>query len=92
MSLWFSWDPSKADSNLKKHGISFHEASTVFGDTLSQTIADPDHSQAESRYITIGMTTTGRLLVVSHTDREVGIRLISARLATRAERKRYEEA
>ena len=91
MALEFEWDPDKAESNLKEHGVSFDEASTVFRDTLSITIGDPDHSDSEDRFIDIGMSHRGQLLVVSYTDRKDRIRIISARPPTRAERKSYEE-
>lgn len=87
----FEWDGNKADRNRKKHGVDFEEATTVFGDPLSSTFPDPDHSVEEDRYITIGLSNLGRLLIVSHTDREGRIRVISARKATRNERKPYEE-
>ena len=87
----FEWDPDKAASNLKKHQVSFSEAATVFKDVLSRTFADPDHSVEEDRYITIGTSERNRLLVVSHTDREDRIRIISARKAARNEREAYEE-
>jgi uncharacterized protein len=90
--LTFEWHPRKARSNHSKHGVTFEEASTVFGDPLSLTIADPDHSTAERRYITMGMTVDGKLLVVVHTDRGDNIRIISARRASRRERNFYEEA
>ena len=86
----FEWDSDKAASNLAKHNVSFHEASTVFGDPLSLTFPDPDHSADESRYITIGESTQRRLLIISHTDRVQRIRIISAREITRQERKIYE--
>lgn len=86
----FEWDPNKADSNLVDHGISFEEAATVFGDPLSRTNYDPDHSAEEDRYVTMGGSAAGHLLVVSHTDRGESIRIISARRATRRERKAYE--
>ena len=93
MALEFEWDPAKADQNLKDHDeVSFDEATTVFRDTLSITIADPDHSDSENRFIDVGMSHRGRLLVVSYTERGDKIRIISARRATRAERKNYEEA
>ncbi len=92
MSLEFEWDPTKADRNLEEHGVSFDEATTVFRDTLSITIADPDHSVSEDRFIDIGMSHRGELLVVSYIERKYRIRIISARRATRAERKNYEEA
>jgi uncharacterized DUF497 family protein len=88
--LEFEWDADKAASNIAKHDISFEEAATVFGDPLSLTVYDPDHSQDEDRYITMGSSVDNRLLLVSHTDRGDRIRIISARLATRRERKAYE--
>ena len=91
MALEFEWDPDKAKGNLKEHGISFDEASTVFRDTLSITIGDPDHSDSEGRFIDIGMSHRGQLLVVSYTERKDRIRIISARPPTRAERNSYEE-
>jgi uncharacterized DUF497 family protein len=90
-SLIFEWDINKAKSNFAKHHISFIEATTVFGDTLSVTILDPLHSFGEERYITVGQSINGNLLVIAHTDRENRVRIISARLATRKERKYYEE-
>ena len=87
----FEWDPEKAAENLAKHDVSFEEAATVFRDTLSATGSDPDHSFDEERFITFGVSTAGRLLVVAHTDREDTIRIISARLVTPRERKIYEE-
>jgi uncharacterized DUF497 family protein len=92
MALRFEWDKRKADSNLRAHGVSFREATTVFADPLSITISDPDHSAAEMRFVDIGLSHRGRLLVVSYTERGSRIRLISARLATRKERRQYEEA
>ena len=91
MALEFEWDPRKAEVNLKEHGASFDEATTAFGDTLSITIADPDHSDSEDRFVDIGMSHRGQLLVVSYTERKDRIRIISARPPTRAERKSYEE-
>ena len=87
----FEWDPRKAEGNILKHEVSFEEAATVFGDPLSQTIPDPDHSVEEDRFITMGESERGRLLLVSHTDRDDVIRIISARKATRIERRLYEE-
>ncbi len=87
----FEWDPNKAATNFKKHQVSFQEAATIFGDFLSVTFDDPDHSIDEERYITIGLSHQHRLLVVSHTDRNDTIRLVSARKATSPERKFYEE-
>jgi uncharacterized DUF497 family protein len=87
----FTWDPSKAEANLRKHGVSFQEASTAFRDPLSVTGADPDHSFGESRFITFGESVTGKLLVIAHTERGAEIRILSARRATKPERKIYEE-
>jgi uncharacterized DUF497 family protein len=87
----FEWDPDKAARNLDKHGVSFHDAATVFGDPLAMTYYDPTHSDDEDRYLTFGHSSNGRLLVVSHTDRGNKTRIISARLATRKERKQYEQ-
>jgi uncharacterized DUF497 family protein len=87
----FEWDPRKAEINLRKHGVSFTEAGTVFGDNFAITVPDPDHSNDEDRYITIGWSDRRRLLVISHTDRGGRIRIISARELTKAERKDYEE-
>jgi uncharacterized DUF497 family protein len=87
----FEWDDDKAAANLKKHKLSFGEAATVFGDPLSVTFPDPDHSLEEDRSITIGTSDRDQVLVVSHTDRGRRIRIISARKATRRERKAYEE-
>jgi uncharacterized DUF497 family protein len=91
MPLNFEWDDKKAKSNAKKHGARFEEASTVFADGLSLTIQDPAHSQVEDRFVTIGSSYRGRLLVVVHTERGDNIRIISARRASRRERKSYEE-
>ncbi len=88
----FEWNPEKAIINRRKHGISFQSATTVFNDSLSITFPDPDHSMGENRYVIIGMSELGQLLVVSHTDRENYTRIISARKATRPERKFYEES
>ena len=91
MSLTFEWDHEKAESNLRKHGVSFEEASTVFRDTLSRTIYDPLHSSfREQRFVTIGLSGRNQLLVVAHCDRGKKIRIISARRATRRERRNYE--
>ena len=87
----FEWDRAKAAENLRKHAVSFEEAATVFRDTLSATGRDPDHSVDEERYITFGISSRGRLLVVSHTERGDTIRIINARLVTKGERKIYEE-
>ncbi len=85
----FEWD--KAARNLDKHGISFHDAATVFGDPLAITYYDPAHSDDEDRYLTFGHASDGKLLVVFHTDRGNKTRIISARPATRKERKQYEQ-
>lgn len=87
----FEWDPKKARSNLKKYGVSFEEAVTVFYDPLSATFAGPDHSATEPRYITIGYSSSNRLLFVSHSDRVETLRIISSRIAAAHERKRHEE-
>lgn len=87
----FEWDPNKAARNLKKHKVSFQEAATIFNDLLSMTFIDPDHSIEENRYITIGLSHSRRLVIMSHTNRGDRIRIISAREATRKERKYYEE-
>ena len=92
MALSFAWDPAKAAANLRKHGVSFPEATTAFADANSLTYLDPDHSSAEERWVLLGTSTRARLLVVVHTERGDAIRLISARKATRKERKIYEEA
>lgn len=87
----FEWDERKAVANQRKHGVSFDEAATVFGDPLAFTFFDPDRSEGEFRFITFGLSWTNRLLVISHADRDNRIRIISARRATRRERKIYEE-
>ena len=87
----FEWDPDKAARNLTKHRVAFAEAATVFGDPLAITFVDPGHSDDEDRYLTFGYSAEGRLLVVSHTDRGNRNRIISARVATRLERRIYEE-
>ncbi len=89
--LLFEWDPNKAKENIETHGISFDEASTAFGDTLSLAIYDPLHSEEEDRLILIGNSHRNRLLVIVHTERAENIRIISARKATKKERKQYEE-
>ena len=87
----FEWNPEKAVINLKKHNVSFQEATTVFNDSLSVTFPDPDHSIGENRYVMIGMSEFGQILIVSHTDRENRTRIISARKADRQEKRFYEE-
>jgi uncharacterized DUF497 family protein len=91
MGLAFEWDKNKARENVRKHGVSFEEASTVFADPLARTIYDPLHSDEEDRFVQLGESQRRRLLVVVFTDRGDRIRIISARVATRHERKDYEE-
>ena len=88
--MHFEWDREKAVANEKKHRVSFDEAATVFYDPLAATFDDPDHSVAERRLLTIGYSSKGRLLVVSHTERGGSLRIINARLASAKERKRHE--
>ena len=87
----FEWDPKKGRSNLRKHEVSFEEATTALSDSMAATGVDPDHSISEDRYITFGVSERGRLLVVAHTGEGETIRIISARLASKGERKIYEE-
>ena len=91
MEIEFEWDAEKAAGNRRKHGVSFTEAATVFADALAWTFPDPDHSTGEYRWLTMGLSSEGKVLVVAHTDRGKRTRLISARLATRNERRDYEE-
>jgi uncharacterized DUF497 family protein len=86
----FEWDPKKAASNLKDHGVSFDEASTVFRDILAMNMPDPDHSDGEQRFVVLGMSSASRLVVVSYAERPPRTRIISARLASRPERRKYE--
>ena len=88
--MLFEWDPNKARLNLRKHGVSFDEAATVFYDSLSATFDDPDHSEEEQRLITVGVSSQDRLLVVAHTERGNAVRIINARPATAHERKKHE--
>ena len=85
------WDPKKAKSNFEKHGVSFEEAATALSDPMAATGADPDHSLSEERYATFGVSEKGRLVVVSHTEKDETIRIISARKASKGERELYEE-
>lgn len=87
----FRWDARKAAANKKKHGIDFYEAATVLDDTLSTTFPDTNHSTVESRFLTIGVSNRQRLLVVAHSEEGEKVRIISARRATRHERRFYEE-
>lgn len=91
MALRFLWDPRKARSNERKHGVGFQEATTVFDDRLSVTIPDPDHSVDEHRLLLLGLSTRRRLLIVAHFERGESIRIISARRENRLERRAYEE-
>jgi hypothetical protein len=86
----FEWDPEKAVENLQKHGVGFSEASTIFGDPFEVTISDPDHSEGETRFLSLGQSTETQLLVVAYTEREGKIRIIHARVASPKERRAYE--
>ena len=90
--MQFEWDPAKAIENASKHGVEFTEAMTVLGDPLEVVIPDPDHSIGERRFLSVGLSNAGRLLVVAYTERQQRIRLISAREATARERKTYESS
>jgi len=92
VALEFEWDPRKAASNLTKHSVSFEEAATVFGDPLGRIVADPRHSSEEERFVLLGLSCEKRLITVMYVDRSKAIRIISARRATRHERRDYEEA
>lgn len=92
MDLAFEWEPDKAVTNLRKHKVSFQEAATVFADDMSATVYDPDHSASETRFLTVGYSNRGRLLIVSHTDRGSRIRIISARMLKPSEQRQYEQA
>ena len=89
--MHFEWNSVKARKNLRKHGVTFEEASSTFHDPLAVTGADPGHSEDEERMITFGMSSSGRLLVVAHSARGDAIRIINARVATQHERRIYEE-
>ncbi len=91
MSLEFEWEPDKAAKNLRKHKVSFQEAATVFADATGATVYDPDHSDAEDRLLTIGYSNRRRLLIVSHTEWDNRIRIISARPLKPSERREYEQ-
>ncbi len=88
----FEWDPDKAVQNLRKHSVTFEEAATVFRDELSISVPDPDHSVEEERFITVGLSSQDRLLMVAHTERDDTIRIIRARELTPREKRQYEEA
>jgi uncharacterized DUF497 family protein len=92
LGLIFIWDKKKAAVNFRKHGVSFTEAATAFGDPLSITIPDPDHSLDEDRFLLVGEFKKGRLLVVAHTEQSDTIRIINARPVTPGEGKSYEES
>lgn len=92
MKVTVEWDPVKAETNLKKHQVSFEEASTVFNDPLFITFLDVEHSVDEERYITVGLSKANRLLLIAHTERKDVTRIISARKATNNEQRFYEEA
>ena len=91
MGYQFEWNAAKAAANIRKHGVSFEEAVTVFGDPLAVNIPDPDHSETEERYLVLGMSQQQRLLVVAYSERGDRTRIISARKATRRERNGYEK-
>jgi uncharacterized protein len=91
LALEFEWDPRKAARNLAKHGVSFEEAATVFGDPLGKLVADPRHSAVEERLVLLGISKRRRLLAVMFSERPKAVRIISARQATRPERRDYEE-
>ena len=91
MQMQFEWDEEKAEINLKKHKISFEEAKSVFGDPFAITIDDPDHSKEEQRYLDIGKSANGKLLVVVYTERGKKTRIISCRKATPSERRIYDK-
>jgi uncharacterized DUF497 family protein len=91
VNIEFEWDPNKEQYNIRKHGISFHEAASAFADLLSWTFPDPDHSVGENRCLTIGTSARGRLLIIAHTDRREKTRIINAREVTPREREFYEE-
>ena len=90
MDLRFEWDEAKAVTNARKHGVSFEEATTIFGDPNASTIFDVKHSDEEDRFIDIGLSASGRVLIVVYTERGARIRIISCRKATPAERRQYE--
>jgi hypothetical protein len=87
----FEWDPEKARSNIRKHKVSLEEAATALRDPMSATGLDPDHSVSEERFVTFGVSERGRLLVVAHADKDDTIRIISAREASKGEKRIYEE-
>jgi len=87
----FEWDPAKARLNRRKHGVTFQEAASVFGDALSLTYSDPDQSDSERRFMTMGSSSAGRILIIAHTEFNDSIRVISAREASKHEKRHYEE-
>ncbi|MBI5876619.1 MAG: BrnT family toxin [Chloroflexi bacterium] len=90
--MQFEWDPQKAAVNERKHGVTFLEGASVFGDPLAHLVNDPDHSQTEDRFLLIGMSSLHRLLIVAFVDHDDTVRIISARTVTGAEREAYETA
>ena len=90
--MTIEWNEEKARENVRKHGVTFHEAASVFGDPLAMTFADPEHSTTERRHLTFGMTRFGHFFVVSHADYGERVRIISARTMTRSEKRIYEES
>lgn len=90
--MLFEWDPEKAAANLAKHGVGFEEAASVFEDPLADTFDDPDHSESEQRFLTFGLSRQRRALVVGHCDRRDRVRIITARLMTRRDKRQYEES
>jgi uncharacterized DUF497 family protein len=88
----FEWDPEKAAGNLRKDQVSFQEAASVFGDSLGVTVPDPDHSADKNRFITVGLSNRGNLLMVAHAERRQRVRIISARKLSRGEKRAYEES
>jgi uncharacterized DUF497 family protein len=91
VELTFEWHEEKAKANLRKHGVSFEEAKTAFNDPLAITFPDPGHSESENRYLSVGCSARGRILLVVHTEREANIRIISCRKAMPGERRIYEQ-
>lgn len=92
MDFLVEWDREKAAQNLRKHGVSFEEAATVLADPLSVTLPDPDHSQEEQRFLLLGRSSSGRPLIVAHSEEGERVRIISARVMTPKERKSYERS
>ena len=91
MALTFEWDEEKCEEDMRKHGVSFDEAKTIFNDPLAMTVSDPEHSSQEDRYIDMGRSSRGRILMVWYTERGRNIRIIGSRKASRSQRRQYEE-